>query len=82
MMTQESLVSDAPNCSISYDRHSDNCRGVIYAPGAFNYAPRNIYCTSITHDDFHIFIVQAEFSTLEVIVCWPHTGNSVPTYTT
>jgi hypothetical protein len=26
------IVSDAPSCGINYDCHSDNSRGVIYAP--------------------------------------------------
>ncbi len=26
------IVTDAPGCGITYDYHSDNCRGVIYAP--------------------------------------------------
>jgi hypothetical protein len=27
-----SIISDAPSCGVTYDHHSDNSRGVIYAP--------------------------------------------------
>ncbi len=34
------IVSDAPMRGITYDRHSDNSRGAIYAPRVINNAPR------------------------------------------
>ncbi len=40
MKTLELSVSDAPNCGITNDHHSDDSRGVIYALGVFNNAPR------------------------------------------
>ncbi len=43
--------NDVTTWSITYDCHSDNSSGVIYAPRVFNYAPREQYSTSITHDD-------------------------------
>jgi hypothetical protein len=63
-MTLEPSVSDAPNCGITYDRHSDNSRGVIYAPRVFNYAPRDTFIVQaslmmIVIYDHHIFIIQA-----------------------
>jgi len=30
------MLSDAPSCGITYDRHSDN----MYSPRVTNYAPR------------------------------------------
>jgi hypothetical protein len=36
------IVSDAPSCGNTYNRHSDNSRGVIYAPRVINYAPREL----------------------------------------
>ncbi len=32
--------NDATTWSITYDRHSDNSRAVVYAPRVINYAPR------------------------------------------
>jgi hypothetical protein len=40
MTTVESSLSEASNCGATYDCHSDNSRGVTYAPRVFNYAPR------------------------------------------
>ncbi len=34
------IICDTPNCGITYDHHSDNSRGVIYAPRVINNAPR------------------------------------------
>jgi hypothetical protein len=34
------IVSDASGCGITYDNHSDDSKGVIYAPRDVNYAPR------------------------------------------
>jgi hypothetical protein len=45
--------NEASSGGINYDHHSDNSRGVLYAPR------ENIYTPVITHDDLNIFIVQA-----------------------
>jgi hypothetical protein len=39
-MTRELSVSDGPHFGVTYDRHSDDPRGVTYAPKALNLAPR------------------------------------------
>ncbi len=44
------IVSDAPSCGVTYNRHSDGSRGVIYAPKVVNYVPRE----GTTHDDCHL----------------------------
>ncbi len=64
-MTLELSVSDAPYCGVTYDCHSDNSRGVIYALRVFSYAPReHLYIVQasllmIVIYDHHIFIAQA-----------------------
>jgi hypothetical protein len=52
------IVSDAPSCCINYDCHSDNSKMSLMLL-------ENIYSTGVTHDDRHIFILQATgFSTI------------------
>ncbi len=41
------IVSDAPSWGITYDRHSDNSRGV-------NTVLENNYNTGVTHVDRHL----------------------------
>ena len=36
------IISDALSCGITYDGHSDDCRGVTYAPRVINNASRVI----------------------------------------
>jgi len=45
------IVNDAPSCGITYEHHSDDSRGVIFALRAVNYALRGV-----THDDRHMTI--------------------------
>jgi hypothetical protein len=50
------IISDDPSCGVTY-HHSDDSRGVIYAPRVVNFAPKNIYNTSaVAHCDRHMMI--------------------------
>ncbi len=42
-------IRDAPSCGVTYDHHSDNTRGVIYAPGNIDSTvecTKKIFCQS------------------------------------
>ncbi len=45
------IVSDAPSFGVTYVRHSDNSRGVIYTPKSSIMLLENIYSTGVTHDE-------------------------------
>jgi hypothetical protein len=56
--------NDTTTWSITYDHHSYNYRGVIYAPRVVNYAPRKLFIVQaslmmIVIYNRHVLIVQA-----------------------
>ncbi len=54
MVTLESSVSDAPNCGIPYNHHSDDSRGAFMLLEPSITLLKNIYSTSVTHADRHL----------------------------
>ncbi len=48
------IVSDAPSCGVTYNCHSDDSRGIIYAPRVINYYPREHRCQSWRSKYFYI----------------------------
>ena len=61
MMPLESSVSDAPNCGITYDHHSDDFWMPFMFLESYNILlesyimlPENIYSSGITHEDCYL----------------------------
>jgi hypothetical protein len=50
------VISDASSCGITYERHSDDSRGVIYAPRVINNTHREYLQYRCHHDDRHMGI--------------------------
>ncbi len=50
------MASDAPSCSVTYVRHYDYSRVVIYASRVAVTLVENIYSTGVTRDIHHMMI--------------------------
>jgi hypothetical protein len=56
------MASDATTWSVNYNHHSDDSRGVIYAPRVIIMLLENIYSAGVTNDD-HYMTVKLFYST-------------------
>jgi hypothetical protein len=54
---RKTIISNTPNCGITYDCHSDDSRGVIHAPKE-HFIVQALLMMIVIYDH-HIFIVQA-----------------------